>query len=300
MRACIVAVLCVLTGAAAQAAEPARALTGGLALHVAVKGETLRSLAARYGVDPATLAAENGIAADAALLAGQTILLDNRHLVPAAGEAVLVVNVPQRMLFYDAGGTVTGIPVAVGKRDWPTPLRPFTVIGKEVDPTWDVPASIRDEARRAGKELPLRVPPGPANPLGRFWLGLSLPNVGIHGTNAPSSIYRVTTHGCIRVHPDDIAWLFPRVEVGSPGTIIYEPILLAAIGEEVFLEVHRDAYGRMRGDPELLVRQLAARAQVADDEIDWSAVTEVIHAREGVARVVGARKISARERVFSR
>src|SRR5207244_4257585 len=55
-----------------------------------------------------------------------------------------------------------------------------------------------------GKPVLTHVPPSPANPLGKYWLGLSIPGVGIHGTNAPSSIYNLQTHGCIRLHPDDI------------------------------------------------------------------------------------------------
>ncbi len=79
--------------------------------------------------------------------------------------------------------------MAVGRADWQTPLGDFTIVIKEEDPTWDVPLSIQQEMRRAGKRVVKSVPPGPANPLGRFWLGLSLDSVGIHGTIAPLSIY---------------------------------------------------------------------------------------------------------------
>ena len=60
------------------------------------------------------------------------------------------------------------------------------------------------------------MPPGPDNPLGKHWLGLSIHGYGIHGTIAPSSIYQFRTHGCIRLHPDDIAELFLTCRVVLP------------------------------------------------------------------------------------
>jgi len=86
-------------------------------------------------------------------------------------------------------------------RRLPTPTGSFSILTKEVDPTWDVPVSIRREMKREGKTPLVRVAPGPDNPLGDRWLGLSLPGVGIHGTNAPARIYtirRTAASACIR------------------------------------------------------------------------------------------------------
>ena len=296
MRARLLAVViaCVspaLVSAQVTAVSAGRALTGGIRTHVVAKGETLGDIGARYGVDPATVAADSGIPVGAALKPGQPLVVDNRHLVPdLAGQGLLVVNVPQRMLFYRVDGVVAGTPVAVGLPHWQTPVRPFTVVVKETDPTWDVPVSILEEARQRGRSLPARVPPGPNNPLGRFWLGLSIPGVGIHSTNAPSSIYRVTTHGCIRVGPSDMEWLFPRVAAGAAGEVIYEPILLGLVGDEIYLEVHRDVYRRLRKTPGAVVFDLARMAGL-DMDIDWVRADTVMAARHGVARLVGTRRI---------
>ena len=65
-------------------------------------------------------------------------------------------------------------------------------------------------------------------------------------TNAPSSIYSLQTHGCIRLHPDDIKKLFESVDEGVRGEIIYEPLLTARVGNSAFIEVHPDIYGRNR------------------------------------------------------
>jgi L,D-transpeptidase catalytic domain len=60
-------------------------------------------------------------------------------------------------------------------------------------------------------------------------IGLSFPSYGIHGTNAPLSIYDFQSRGCIRMHPEDAGALFRQVKVGQRGEIIYEPVLLAQL-----------------------------------------------------------------------
>ncbi len=107
----------------------AHRLVGAVVEYVVKDGDAMRSIAARFGIDAGTLARENGLRTDHKLVPGQALRIDNRHIVPAALDAVeLVVNVPQRMLFYrGADGARVGYPVAVGRPDWPTPTGPFTV-----------------------------------------------------------------------------------------------------------------------------------------------------------------------------
>jgi L,D-transpeptidase ErfK/SrfK len=262
-------------------------LAGAISSHVVVKGETLRAIGARLGVDARTIAVDNGLDVDAPLHVGRELRIDARHLVPpAVAPDEITINLPQRLLFV-GGSTVTAAPVAVGSRGWPTPLGEMRVVVKEVDPTWDVPQSIHDEALAKGIVLPPSVPPGPDNPLGRFWLGLSRGGVGIHGTNAPGSIYGAVTHGCVRLHPDDIAALFPRVTVGTVVRVIYEPVLVAAVGDDVFLEVHPDVY-RRSGSLGTLARAMAHAAGLST-AINWAEADRVVAARAGVARVVTRR-----------
>jgi L,D-transpeptidase ErfK/SrfK len=278
-----------VTVAAPGAQVPGRSeLAGGVRTHVVSKGDTLTSIGARFGIEVSVLRADNQLLPTGTLAAGQALRIDNRHVVPSQVEAgSVLINLPQRLLFYVAADRATALPVAVGRRSWPTPLGALSIVVKETDPTWDVPASIRAEARRAGRELPLSVPPGPNNPLGRFWLGLSRGGVGIHGTNAPSSIYHAVTHGCVRLHPDDIAWLYPRVQAGTPVRIIYEPVLLAVVDGEVFLEVHPDVYGRA-DEARRVARALAAGAGVSA-RVDWMLADEVLVARQGIASPVTIR-----------
>jgi L,D-transpeptidase ErfK/SrfK len=268
-----------------RAREP-ESITGGITTYLVAPGETLTSIAARFGVDPSTIVYDNRLPGGQPLQAGRTLLIDNRHIVPApmaVGE--IVVNVPQRMLFYWQEERVAAFPVAVGRPTWQTPQGAFTVTRKAEDPAWHVPASIRAESARKGQQLPLVVPPGPRNPLGRFWIGLSLAGIGIHGTPVPSSIYQAATHGCVRLQGDRIEDLYGRVDIGTRGRIVYEPVLLTSHDGEVYLEVHRDVYRRTTISPLQTAHELAGRLGLAH-RIDWTLAAAEIERRAGIARRV--------------
>jgi L,D-transpeptidase ErfK/SrfK len=256
-------------------------IVGGDWQHTVKPGESLTSIGAFYGVDGRVIAEQNGLAASARLKPDQILTINNRHIVPGNDGAEIIVNVPQRMLFHFAPPGVHGYPIAAGKRSWRTPMGAFSVLTMEVDPVWDVPPSIQEEMRAQGKPVLTRVPAGPTNPLGKYWMATSLPGIGIHSTNAPASIYSLQTHGCIRVHPLNIEDLFGQVRVGSVGRVVYEPVLLAVVNGIVFIEVHADAYGKA---PKALdkVRKLAREAGV-EDAVDWTKVGDAIRKHDGIA-----------------
>lgn len=286
----VVVLASLLVHGAEPAQEPERrrpVLVGAVTVYAVRPGDTLSRVGAVHGASVAALAEANGLTPDTNLVVGQLLRIDNRHIVPASLDAgTLIINVPQRMLFYGADDDgLEGYPVAVGRSGWRTPTSEFVVVMKEREPTWDVPASILEESRRQGRVQPARVPPGPNNPLGAFWIGLSLPGIGIHGTNAPSSIFRAATHGCIRMTPEDIARLFPRISIGTRGRIIYEPVLVALQDGAVYLEVHPDIYRRGAGAARDVARALAEAAGLSE-WIDWSEANVVAAARDGIARDV--------------
>ena len=103
--------------------------------------------------------------------------------------------------------------VATGQTQYPTPLGRFTVVVKWRNPWWYPPASPWAQGQKP-------IPPGPNNPLGTRWLGLSAPGVGIHGTPNDGSIGYSVSHGCIRMHIPDAEWLFVRVRIGTPVYIV--------------------------------------------------------------------------------
>jgi len=278
------------TGAPGPVKSPS--VVGGEFTYEVRRDETLALLGARFGLEAAALARINGLKANSLLKPAQVLQIDNRHIVPGQLDDGILVNIPQRMLYLVEGGhPVAHYPVGLGRPDWRTPTGPFNVVLKEVDPAWDVPPSIQEEMRQAGKPVITRMPPGPQNPLGRYWIGLSRQNLGVHGTIAPASIYQFQTHGCIRLHPDDAADLFPRVSIGTPGSIVYEPVLMTRTSDgAIWLEAHRDIYGKVKS-LWTLVGSAAERLGVGPD-VDWDLARSVARAHDGLLHDVRASEIS--------
>lgn len=282
---CVLLAICLVSVSPAMSAPLSASVTGGVFDYTVQPGDYLIKIGARFGVAAAVLSRDNGLKYDALLKPGRKLTIDNRHIVPEARQDGLLINLPQRMLYYFRDGElVAAYPVGLGKPNWPTPAGEFSVIDKEVNKAWHVPKSIQEEMEREGQVVRTEVPPGPDNPLGKHWLGLSLPGIGIHGTIAPASIYHFQSHGCIRLHPDDIEVLFAQVERGTTGSIIYAPLLLAESGGRIFVEAHRDIYEKSNVSVDAL-KHLAQDAQLSD-RIDWLRAAEVLEQRDGGARDV--------------
>jgi hypothetical protein len=128
-------------------------------------------------------------------------------------EAIVVLRGSNRLLFFNDVKLIRWFRVATGQAAYPTPLGTYKVVTLQRNPWWYPPPS--PWAKDAEP-----VPPGPGNPLGTRWMGLSAPYVGIHGTPDAASIGYSASHGCIRMRIPDAEWLFSRVEVGTPVFII--------------------------------------------------------------------------------
>jgi lipoprotein-anchoring transpeptidase ErfK/SrfK len=128
-------------------------------------------------------------------------------------EAVVIMRGSNRLLFFDDAKLVRWFGVATGQSAFPTPLGNYEIVTLQRDPWWYPPPS--DWAKDSDP-----VPPGPGNPLGTRWMGISAPYVGIHGTPDAASIGYSASHGCIRMRIPDAEWLFRRLEIGTPVFII--------------------------------------------------------------------------------
>jgi L,D-transpeptidase ErfK/SrfK len=282
-----VAIVLIVSPLSAQE-TPDAAIIGGPSTYLVKPGDTIAAIAARHAVEVRSIAVDGKPAGSGRLVAGRIVTFDNTHIATRGeGDGAITINVPQRLLFLRDGDRVHGYPITVGTRAWPTPLGEFTIVDKETDPVWDVPLSIQREMEREGKPVITRMPPSPSNPLGAHWLRLSIPGIGIHGTNAPASIYRFGSHGCIRMHPDDIAAIFDRIAVGTRGVIVYQPIIMAVMDGRVWLEAHRDEY-RLAPDRFQYVRAVAEYHGLTD-AMDWAAVDRVLRALDGRAEDVSQR-----------
>jgi lipoprotein-anchoring transpeptidase ErfK/SrfK len=127
--------------------------------------------------------------------------------------AIVIMRGSNRLLFYLDQKLNHTFSVATGQSAYPTPLGNWEIVVKERNPWWYPPDS--DWAK--GKDP---IPPGPGNPLGTRWMGLSAANVGIHGTPDAASIGYSASHGCIRMRIPDAEWLFNHVRVGTPVFIV--------------------------------------------------------------------------------
>src|SRR5436190_2975847 len=158
----------------------------------------------------------------------------------------IVVNLPVHRLYYfpkvKKGETpyVITYPVSIGKMDWNTPRGKTRIIDKRKNPSWSPPESVRKEHEERGDPLPPVVKSGPENPLGLYAMRLAITPGAylIHGTNNPIAVGMAITHGCIRMYPEDIEALFPMVAVNTPVWLVNEPVKVARVNGQVWLEVH--------------------------------------------------------------
>jgi hypothetical protein len=129
------------------------------------------------------------------------------------GPVVVIRRNSHRLYLYRGSKLVRILRVGTGRRSSPTPLGRFTIVTKVRRPWWYPPASDWAEGLDP-------IPPGPGNPLGKRWMGISAREVGIHGTPDAASVGYSRSHGCVRMYSRDARWLFPRVRVGTPVLIV--------------------------------------------------------------------------------
>jgi lipoprotein-anchoring transpeptidase ErfK/SrfK len=129
------------------------------------------------------------------------------------GPIVVIKRGSNELTLFNGTKVVRQFKVATGQNIYPTPLGTFQIVVKWKNPTWYPPASSWAKGLKP-------VPPGPNNPLGTRWMGLSSPGVGIHGTDEPTSIGYSASHGCIRMLVPQAEWLFDHVNVGTPVYIV--------------------------------------------------------------------------------
>ena len=172
------------------------------------------------------------------------VILPTQFVLPDGPREGIVLNIASKRLFYfpkaEEGQpqTVMTYPIGIGRVGWQTPLGSSAVVSKARDPHWYVPASVRKEHAEEGDPLPAVVPPGPDNPLGRHVLKLDIPGYLIHGTNQPYGVGMRVSHGCVRLYPENIEFLYELVGVGETVTIINEPFLAGWKDGHLYFEVH--------------------------------------------------------------
>jgi lipoprotein-anchoring transpeptidase ErfK/SrfK len=154
-------------------------------------------LAEKFHASPALLARYNpGIA----LEAGNTLTVP--YVAPGIRlptPARIVVDKSDSVLqLHDADGKVLAqFPVTTGSAQFPLPIGEWKVTGVARDPVWHYDPALIAGSRPGDRKA--EIPPGPNNPVGTTWIGISKPHYGIHGTPEPARIGKTQSNGCIRM-----------------------------------------------------------------------------------------------------
>jgi L,D-transpeptidase ErfK/SrfK len=218
---------------------------GALSTVTARADDTLLDIARRHGLGYEDIVRANPDVDTWLPGEGTQVVLPTRYVLPPGPRSGVVLNLAEYRMYYyptPAPGeqaVVMTYPISIGRMDWETPLGRTSVVAKVRKPSWYPPDSIRAEHLAAGDPLPRIVPPGPKNPLGDYAMRLGLPGYLIHGTNRPAGVGMRVTHGCIRMFPEDIDFLFDRIALNTAVRIINEPVKIGWSGDELYVEVHR-------------------------------------------------------------
>jgi L,D-transpeptidase ErfK/SrfK len=250
---------------------------------------------------------------------GTEVILPTQYVLPPGPRDGVILNLAEYRLYYfpkaKEGETayVMTYPISIGRMDWETPLGKTSVISKVRNPSWYVPKSVLAEHEADGNPLPRIVPPGPDNPLGEYAMRLGLPGYLIHGTNRPAGVGMRVTHGCVRMFPEDIEFLFGKIDLNTAVRIINEPIKMGWSGNNLVMEVHPvlevvmpevadeavdEATDETAEDPlEVVVEVKDPLTYVTEQfiettaerpgQLDWDRVEELVNRSEGIPTSVG-------------
>lgn len=206
--------------------------------YIAVYEDTLVHLARKHNLGFVEVRAANPTLDPWIPGEGAEVILPKRHLLPGVARKGLVINLPEMRVYAYVNGDDAPYtyPLGIGREGLDTPIGKTSIVRKKDGPTWRPTARMRKE----DPELPASVPPGPDNPLGTHALYLGWPTYAIHGTNRPYGIGRRVSSGCIRMYPEHIKLFFEQIPVGVKVNVINQPIKVAWIGNELYLEAHPD------------------------------------------------------------
>jgi L,D-transpeptidase ErfK/SrfK len=258
-------------------------VVGRLQHHRVAENETVLEIGRAGGVGFRALRRANPVLQQYVPRPGTDLVVPTRFVLPRSSYRGLVVNVPEMRLYkFPADGQpgehvdLETWPIGIGAEVAESPMGRFRVTTKDANPTWVVPDSIYEEM-----DEPKRVvPPGPDNPLGAYRIRTSIELVAFHGTNDPWTVGRPTTHGCIRLYPEDIEHLYRVMTSGYPGEFVYEPVKLGRADGRIWAEVHPDVYQRFP-DLETVALDEVERAGIAS-QVDRAKLRSAVAATRGI------------------
>jgi L,D-transpeptidase ErfK/SrfK len=228
---------------------------------------------------------------------GSEVVVPTQFVLPAAERKGIVVNLAAMRIYYfpvaKAGEkqVVYTHPIGIGKVGWSTPEGKTTVIAKEKNPVWRPTPSILKEHRENGDPLPAVVPAGPDNPLGHRKLTLGWATYLIHGTNKPYGVGMRTSHGCIRMYPEDVEVLYEMVGRGTQVTVVNQPYVFGWHDGQLYLQtfdvLEDDKRDWSKSRPQILSKTLNKRIEKLlaerQEKINWDRVAVIAADPRGLA-----------------
>jgi L,D-transpeptidase ErfK/SrfK len=219
-----------------------------------------------------------------------------QFILPDAPRTGLVINIPAMRIFYyppvkrGEPAVVITHPIGIGKVGWRTPEGVTRIVRRQKDPTWRVPVSVRKEHHDNGEDLDPVIGPGPDNPLGKYAFYLQWPSYLIHGTNKPAGVGLRSSHGCIRLFPEDIEQFYNMVPIGTQVRVVNQPFVFGwhdgQLDLQPFNVLEDDTRDWTKAQKKLLTASLAARLQQQlkshHEQVDWSLVSSLTQQPRGV------------------
>ena len=272
-------------------------VVGTVQITLASQDDTLPDIARRFNVGYEEIARANPGVDPWLPGAGRSIVVPTRFVLPDAPREGIVINVAAMRLYYypphkkDEPLIVYTHPIGIGKVGWSTPQGVTTVISHVKDPVWRPSAALRkDHFNDNGEQLAAVVQPGPDNPLGKFELTLGWRGFLIHGTNKPYGVGLRSSHGCIRLYPEDIEKIYALVTNGTPVRVVNQPFLFGLHDQRLYLQAYSvledDARDWDHAQKKLLSHAMAAHIQktlqAQGAQMDWQSVAAITHAPRGI------------------
>jgi L,D-transpeptidase ErfK/SrfK len=258
----------------------------------ALPGDTFSKIGRRYDIGYFELVEANPTIDPIHLAPGTIIVIPSRFILPPGPRHGIVINLAELRIYYypPHRHVVITYPVGIGREGWDTPLGASWIAQKISNPTWIVPASIRKDREKDGVHLPLKVPPGPDNPLGGYAMRLKQLTYLIHGTNDSEGVGRRSSAGCIRLFPEDIESLYPQVKRKEQVYIVDRPYKVGWNKDRLYLEAHVPLQGR---SSLRLTQQRAAMEKLMEvnsdkaANIQWQSVDKIALSQNGIPQVIG-------------
>src|SRR3981189_650737 len=271
--------------------DPGTEVVGYVQKTVVGKDDTLPDIARRFDVGYEEILLANPGVDPWLPGVGREVVVPTQFILPMAPHEGVVVNVAAMRIFYypphkkNEPQVVFTHPIGIGRVGWKTPEGTTKIVSRTKDPVWVVPKSVRDEHAEDGEKLPAVVPAGPDNPLGQYMFRLSWPSYLIHGTNKPYGVGMRSSHGCMRLYPEDIAVFYNLIPIGTKVTVVNQPYLFGsrdgALSMKAYagLEVASREWSNNRKAllAKLLNPKLQKKISDHDNEIDWQRVGDVAH-----------------------